>query len=123
MSTNDNNLKEKSFRFAVRIINLYKYLSHEKKEFVISKQMLRSGTSIGANIREAQNAESKPDFIHKLGISQKETDETMYWIELLKETDYLDEKQFLSIYSESKELLKIIRSINLTTKNNLKNNS
>jgi four helix bundle protein len=74
----ENNIKQKTFNFAVRIINLYKYLTNEKNEYVLSKQILRSGTSIGANYREADNAESKKDFIHKLSISQKETDETIY---------------------------------------------
>ena len=84
----DNPIKEKSFAFAIRIIKLYQYMISEKKEFVLSKQLLRSGTSIDANIREAQNAESKANFIHKLSIAQKETDETLYWLELLKETTY-----------------------------------
>jgi four helix bundle protein len=117
----NNNLKSKSFIFAVSIVNLYKYLSKEKMEFVLSKQILRSGTSIGANVREAQNSESKLYLIHKLGIAQKETDETMYWLELLKETEYLDDTKFQSFYSEANELLRIIRSIILTTKQNLKN--
>lgn len=82
-------LKNKSFQFAVRIIKLYHYLIIDKKEYVLSKQLLRSGTAIGALIREAQNAESKADFIHKLGIAQKECDETIYWLELLKEINYL----------------------------------
>ncbi|MEP6682379.1 MAG: four helix bundle protein [Parafilimonas sp.] len=82
-------LKNKSFQFAVRIIKLYHYLIIDKKEYVLSKQLLRSGTAIGALIREAQNAESKADFIHKSGIAQKECDETIYWLELLKETNYL----------------------------------
>lgn len=84
-----NIIKDKSFKFAVRVVNLYKMLSNERKEFVMSKQLMRSGTSVGANIREAQNGESKADFIHKLGIAQKEADETLYWLELLKETKYL----------------------------------
>lgn len=75
-------LKNKSFLFAVRIIKLYEYSTNKKKEYVLSKQVLRSGTAIGALIREAQNAESKADFIHKLGIAQKECDETIYWLEL-----------------------------------------
>jgi len=109
-------IKDKSFKFAVRIVNLYKYLCETKKEFVLSKQMLRSGTSIGANVRESLNAESTADFIHKLAISQKESDETLYWIELLKETEYLSENEFLSIHSDCAELLKIIKSIIITTK-------
>lgn len=94
----DNVVLEKSFRFAIRIIRLYQHLRDSKKEFILSKQMLRSGTSIGANVREGNNAESKADFIHKLGVAQKEADETMYWLELLKETDYLNSSEFESIY-------------------------
>lgn len=109
-------VKDKSFKFSVRIINLYKLLTTERKEYVMSKQLLRSGTSIGANIREALNGESKADFIHKLAISQKECDESMYWLELLKETNYINEKEFNSIHTDAVELLKIIRSIILSTK-------
>jgi len=86
MSEKKGLIKEKSFLLAKRIINLYKYLSENKKEFIVSKQLLRSGTSVGALIREAQNAESKQDFIHKLSIAQKECDESLYWLELLHET-------------------------------------
>lgn len=113
-----NPLKDKSFQFALRIIKLYKFFIEEKKEFVLSKQLLRSGTSIGANIREAQNAQSKADFIHKLSISQKECDETMYWIELLFQSEYLTKKEFDSIYPDAQELLKMLRSAILTTKKN-----
>lgn len=112
----DNVVLEKSFRFAVRSIRLYQHLKHNRKEFILSKQMLRSGTSIGANVREGNNAESKADFIHKMGIAQKEADETMYWLELLKETDYLTPNEFDSIYQDASELLKLIRSIILTAK-------
>jgi len=84
----------------------------------MSKQLLRSGTSVGANIREAVNAQSKADFIHKLTIAQKECDETLYWIELLKETGYLTEIEFNSIYNDGEEVFKIIRSIIITTKAN-----
>ena len=112
----ENIIKEKSFLFAIRIVKLYKFLSEERKERVLSKQLLRSGTSIGANIREALNAQSSADFIHKCSIAQKECDETLYWIELLKETDYITETEFTSIYNDSNELLKIIRSIILSTK-------
>lgn len=114
----DNVVLDKSFRFAVRIIRLYQHLKDTKKEFVLSKQMLRSGTSIGANVREGNNAESKADFINKMGVAQKESDETMYWLELLKETDYLTANEFDSIYQDANELLKLIRSIILTSKNN-----
>jgi len=85
----ENLLKNKSFSFAIRIVNLCKYLIIEKKEFVLSKQLLRSGTSVGAMIREAEFGQSKPDFIHKLSIAQKEANESQYWIELLFQTEYL----------------------------------
>ena len=113
-----NVIREKSFKFAVRIVNLYKILINERKEFILSKQLLRSGTSIGANVREAMNAESDADFIHKLAIAQKECDETGYWLELLHETRFINEPEFNSMNNDSSELLKIIRSIILTIKNN-----
>ena len=91
-------------------------LCDDRKEFILAKQLLRSGTSIGANIREAINAESLADFIHKNAVAQKECDETIYWLELLKETDYITEAEFDSINNDAKELLKIIRSIILTSK-------
>lgn len=90
----DSLVKDKSFRFAVRIVRLYQYLTKEKKEFVLSKQLLRSGTSIGANVKEAIQAESKADFIHKLSIALKEASETEYWLELLQETSYRETKSF-----------------------------
>ena len=123
MNERQNILLEKSFGFAIRIVNLYKHLSEERREFVLSRQLLRSGTAIGALIREAQNAESKLDFIHKLAIAQKECDETLYWIELLKEVKYLNEDEFKSISVDATELLKIIRSAILTTKEKLQKNS
>jgi four helix bundle protein len=109
-------IKDKSFLFAKRVIKLYQYLTDNKKEFVLSKQILRSGTAVGALVREAQNAESKADFIHKLAIAQKECDETIYWLELLTETGYLEKKEFESISGEAASLLKMIRSAILTTK-------
>ena len=109
-------LKDKSFAFALRCVNLYKYLSETKREFILSKQMLRSGTSVGANIREAQNAESTADYIHKFSISQKECDETIYWLELLYESKYLTLLEFTSINMEANELFKMIRSTILTLK-------
>lgn len=118
MSEKRSIIKDKSFAFAVRIVKLYKLLSETKREFVMSKQLLRSGTAIGALVREAQNAESKADFIHKLGMAQKECDETIYWLELLKETDYLAEKEFESINNEAIELLKMLRSAIITSKRN-----
>ncbi|MBI5325320.1 MAG: four helix bundle protein [Ignavibacteriae bacterium] len=112
----ENVIVEKPYNFAVRIINLYKYLVDNKKEFVISKQLLRSGTSIGANINEAQSAVSKMDFINKLGISAKEARETDYWLNLLKSTNFIDKKSFNSIHKDCSEILVIINSIILTSK-------
>jgi four helix bundle protein len=115
----ENLIVDKSYKFALRIINLYKYLITEKKEYVMSKQILRCGTSIGANINEAQSAETKPDFIHKMGISLKEVRETIYWLNLLRDSDYIDKKSFSSIEKDCAELLKLISKIILTSKNNL----
>lgn len=116
MSERKSIIQDKSFAFAIRIVKLYKHLTANQKEFVLSKQLLRSGTAVGALVREAQNAESKADFIHKLAIAQKECDESIYWIELLKETEYLNVKEFESISLETTELLKMIRSAIMTTK-------
>jgi four helix bundle protein len=114
-----NAVKEKSFAFAVRIVNLYKFLSGEKKEFVLSKQLLRSGTAIGALVREAEQAESKLDFIHKMSIALKEANETEYWILLLRESGYLNVPQAESIITDTKELLKLLTSIINTTRQRL----
>lgn len=103
-------LKEKSFRFAIRIVNLYKYLVECKKEFVLSKQVLRSGTSVGAMVREVECAESREDFIHKLSIGYKEMNETVYWLELLFECEYISEKEYESIDVEATELIKLLAS-------------
>jgi len=118
MSEKKSIIKDKSFAFAVRAIKLFQYLTDTKKEYILSKQLLRSGTSIGALVREAQNGESTKDFIHKLGIAQKECDETIYWLELLKETEYLNDKEFESINTEAVELLKMLRSAIITSKKN-----
>ncbi len=118
MSEKKSILKEKSFQYALRIVKLYKFLCDEKREFVLSKQLLRSGTSIGANIREAQNAQSKADFIHKLSIAQKECDEALYWLELLFQSEYITQIEFNSINTDAIELLKMLRSAIITTKNN-----
>ena len=107
----DNVIVNKSKAFAIRIIRLYKYLCTEKKEFVLSKQLLRSGTSIGANVKEAIRGQSKDDFAHKMNISLKEASETEYWLELLFETDYITEQQFNSIIADCTELIKILTSI------------
>ena len=107
----DNVIVSKSKAFAVRIIRLYKYLCINKKEFVLSKQLQRSGTSIGANVKEAIRGQSKDDFAHKMNISLKEASETEYWLELLFETDYITEQQFNSIIADCTELIKILTSI------------
>ena len=111
-------IKIKSFELAILGVNFYKNLVNEKKEFVMSKQLLRSITSVGANVREAINAQSKADFIHKLSISQKECDESMYWLELLRDTNYISNEDFDSIYPSCNEVLKILRSIIITAKKN-----
>ncbi|MCV9930611.1 four helix bundle protein [Flavobacterium sp. LS1R49] len=111
-----NVIKEKTFAFAIEIVGLYKVLA-EKKEFVLSRQMLRSGTSIGANVREAEHAQSKADFIHKLSISLKEANETEYWLDLLHETKYLSDIEFQNIKPKIIELLRLLTSIVKTTKN------
>jgi four helix bundle protein len=121
MSEKKSILKDKSFVFAIRIVKMYKYLAEVKGEFVMSKQLLRSGTAVGALIREAQNAESKADFIHKLSIAQKECDESIYWLDLLKETGYLNSKEHKSIDTDATEILRITRSSILTTRGKTKN--
>ena len=113
----DRNIQNKSFRFAVRIVNLCKMLRNERQEYVLSKQLLRSGTSIGANISEAQQAQSRPDFLTKLSISLKETSETIYWLRLLEATDYLTKAEFDSIISDCVEIEKILTSSIKSLKN------
>ena len=112
-------IRSKSLKFAIRVVNLYKYLKIERKEFVMSNQVLRSGTSVGAMIREAEFAESKSDFIHKLAIAQKECNETLYWLELLRNTDYLSKEMFESLNYDTVELMKLITSSIKTAKNSL----
>jgi four helix bundle protein len=112
----ENMLKEKSFRFAIRIVKLYKYLCDEKKEFVLSKQVLRSGTSVGAMVRESEHSESKADFIHKLAVAQKEINETIYWLELMCETKYISTKEFENINLEAVEIIKMVTSSIKTAK-------
>lgn len=111
----ENVIKEKSFLFAIEIVSLYKTIV-ERKEFVLSKQLLRSGTSIGANVRESEHAQSKADFIHKLSIALKEANETEYWIDLLFETKYLSQTEFDIIKPKIVELLKLLTSIINTSK-------
>ena len=108
---NDNPIVEKSFDFAVRIVNASKYLTQERQEYVLSKQLLRSGTSIGANIAEAQRGQSKPDFISKMSIALKEANETEYWLRLLYKTDYLNTQQFDSLNRDIHELLGLLIAI------------
>jgi len=112
-----NIIRDKSFAFALRIVKLYKFLV-EKKEFVLSKQLLKSGTAIGALVREAEHVESKADFIHKMAIAQKEANETEYWIELLFQSEYLNETQYNSIVNDIRELNKILASIIISSKEN-----
>lgn len=116
----NNIIVNKTFDFAVRIVKACKYLSTQKNEFVLSKQLLRSGTSVGANVRESQEAESKKDFIHKLQISQKEISDTIYWLELLYATKYISAKEFESLHNDAVEIKKIIRSIILSSKGKIK---
>ena len=109
---NKNNITyDKAYQFAIRIVNAYKYLTKEKKEFILSKQLIRSGTSIGANISEANGAISKADFSAKISIAYKESLETKYWLSLLKDTEYIDLKSFNSIYQDADEIAKILFSI------------
>lgn len=114
----DNNLIVfKSRDFAIRIIRLYQYLQQDKKEFVIAKQLLKSGTSIGANIKEAVRGQSKADFAAKMNIALKEASETEYWIDILHEADYINDKEFTSINSDLKEISKLLTSIVKTSLN------
>lgn len=107
----NNVVENKSFNFAIRIVNLYKYLTDEKKEYILSKQLLRSGTSIGANVAEAEQAQSKPDFVSKMNIALKEAAETKYWIKLLQATNHLKNEEGSSILADCVELEKILVSI------------
>jgi len=113
-----NILKDKSFLFALRIVKLYKFITEEKKEYIISKQLLRSGTAIGALVREAEHSESKADFIHKLSISLKEANETEYWIDLLYYSEFIEEISYKSIIADCQELLKLLISVIKTSKQN-----
>jgi four helix bundle protein len=109
-------LREKSYLFAIRIVRLYRFLCDEKKEFVLSKQLLRSGTAIGALIKEAEFGQSKADFINKMSIALKEANETDYWLHLLKDTDFLSEKMFESISADCVELIKMLVATVKTSK-------
>ena len=116
MSKPDNVVQTQSYAFAVRIVRLYQHLAKEKKEFVLSKQVLRCGTSIGANVEEAIGGQSRADFLSKLSIAYKEARETCYWLRLLKDTDYLTDTQFQSIHADAEELCRIIGAIQKSTK-------
>jgi len=106
-----NIILEKSKMFAIRIVKLYQFLCDEKREFILSKQLLRSGTSIGANAKEAVRGQSKADFVAKLNISLKEASETEYWLELLHETNYITSSQFISLHNDCVEIIKILTAI------------
>ena len=112
-------IQQKSYAFASRIVKTYKLLADEKREYVLSKQLLRSGTSIGANVEEALAGSSAADFIHKLNIAAKEARETSYWLRLLHDNEFLDSQIFNSLHTENQELMKILSSILLTTKANI----
>ena len=107
----EQTVEQKSFHFAVRIVRLYRYLTESKKEFILSKQLMRAGTSIGANIAEAEQAQSRADFIAKLAIALKETSETNYWLRLLKATGYIQESEFQSVFQECLELGRMLTAI------------
>ncbi len=115
----DNIIQEKSFDFAIRIVNLYRYLKNEKREYVLSKQMLRSGTSVGANIEEGIGGQSKKHFIAKLQISLKEARETHYWLRLLKATNYLTDNQTIDILKDCQDIKNILTAILKSSKQNL----
>ena len=116
----ENVVAQKSYQFALKIISLYKLLAFEKKEFVMSKQLLRSGTAVGALIKEAEHAQSKADFLNKMNIALKEANETEYWLMLLKDSAFISEIDFNTIHCDCKELIKLLASIVKTTKNSLR---
>lgn len=119
MDNKENVLKDKSYKFALRIVKLYKFLAEEKKEYVLSKQCLRSGTSIGANISEANQVQSTADFIHKLSIAHKEAFETEYWLCLLRDAEYITEKQAESLIVDCNELQKMLTASIKTSKSKI----
>lgn len=112
----DNVIVDKTLEFSIRIVNMYKYLCKEQSEFILSKQLLKSGTSIGANVREAEHAQSKADFLNKNNIALKEANETCYWLELLHKTGYITTSMYDSIFADCEEILKILISIVKTSK-------
>ncbi len=120
---NENIILHKSKAFAIRIIKLFQFLQDNQKEYHLSKQLIRSGTSIGANVREAVRGFSKSDFLYKMNISLKEANETAYWLELLYETDYITEQAFTSIYHDCDELIKLLTAIVKTSRESIKEQS
>lgn len=112
----ENIIKTKSYGFAIRIVNLYKILVEEKKEYILAKQLLRAGTSIGALVRESEHAESKADFIHKLSVALKEANESEYWLDILYDTNFISSQIHKSITKDNKELLKLLTAIIKTSK-------
>ena len=117
----DNIVLEKTYSFAIRMVKCYKYLTEEQKEFILSKQLLRSGTSIGANVEEAVGGQSEKDFFAKMSIAYKEARETNYWLRLLRDTEFLEEKISASLLSDSEEILKLIGTILKTMKSKIPN--
>ena len=115
----DGALRNRSFAFALRVVKLYQHLCEDKREYVLSKQLLRSGTAIGALVREAEQAESKADFVHKLSIALKEANESEYWIELLHQSGFIDTKGFESVISDLEHLLKLLTAIIKKTKQSI----
>jgi four helix bundle protein len=122
MIEKQNILSQKSMDFAERCVNLYKYLSQEKNEYIMSKQVYRSGTSVGANIRESRNAQSAPDFINKLNVALKEADETQFWLELLYRTQFINESEYTSINNDIDEIISILTASIKTNKKKINNN-
>lgn len=116
----ENILKEKSFNFAIRIVNLYKFLKKQHGEYILAQQIIRSGTSIGAIIREAEHAESLKDFVHKLSIGLKEANESDYWLDLLFATEFITKKMYESIKKDCEELLKLLTASVKTSKLKIK---
>ena len=115
---NDNIIENKSFQFAIRMVNLYKHLTLEKKEYVMSKQLLRCGTSVGVNVAEGERGQTKADFYYKMSIALKEANETYYWLRLLHETNYLSEKEFVSLETDLKQINALLIAISKTPQEN-----
>lgn len=118
MKKKENVVMDKSYAFALRMIKMYKYLNETQREFILSKQSLRSGTAVGALIKESEHAQSKADFINKMSIALKEANETEYWLMLLKDSEYITEESFQSVIADCRELIKILVSIIKTSKGN-----